>query len=185
MSEGATVRLLERCVLSAEFALAVLFFFAGIVIIAIGAYSAIHQKIYYDANKKSVATEVDIPLLGKVKTTAPAIALCFIGLAPLYFGYNLVKGRNPTLVKFNGEVSIDPISASGISAITVGVTSGLWSQTETPPDGSSAKMNVEIAVPDSWPSYTAYAFALGGPQTRPAIIGTSLGEPKFKLRIGP
>ncbi len=174
-----------RQVLSAEFALAVLFFIAGIAIIAIGAYSAIHQKVYYDANKKSVATEVEIPFFGKVKTTAPAIALCFIGLVPLYFGYTLVKNRNPSLVKFNGEVSIDPASVSGISAITVGVTSGLWSQTETPPDGPSSKMSVEIAVPDSWPSYTAYAFALGGRQTKPAIIGTSLGEPKFKLRIGP
>lgn len=171
--------------LSAEFALAVLFFIAGIAIIAIGAYSAIYQKVFFDASKKSVVTEVELPFFGKVKTTAPAIALCFIGLVPLYFGYHLVKDRNPTLVKFNGEVSIDPASASGISAITVGVTSGLWSQTETPPDGSSSKMNVEIAVPDSWPSYTAYAFALGGPQTRPAIIGTSLGERKFKLKIAP
>jgi len=168
--------------MSQEFALAALFFIAGITIIAIGAYSAATQRIYYDAEKKTVATEVEIPFIGKVRTTAPAIALCFIGLAPLWFGYNLVSHRDPTLVKFEGEVSIDPASAQGINAITVGITSGLWSQTETPTDQT---LKVAISVPDSWPSYSAYAFALGGPQTRPSIIGTSLEERKFKLRVGP
>jgi hypothetical protein len=166
-----------------DFIYAVLLLLAGLVILGIGAYSAIHQKVYFDASKKTVATEVDIPLLGKLKTNAPAIALCFIGLVPLLLGYNQMKNRNPTLVKFEGEVNKDPNSIQGMNAITVGITSGLWSQTETP-DGSP-QMNVALSVPDSWPSYTAYAFALGGPQTRPAIIGTSLGEPKFKLRIGP
>jgi hypothetical protein len=170
--------------MSEEFVLALLFFVAGIAIIAIGAYSAYHQEVYFDRNKKTLATQIELPLLGKVKTNAPAIALCFIGLAPLYLAYHQMKDRNPTLVKFEGEVAIDPASIAGINAITVGVTSSLWSQTETP-NGASPRMNVAISVPDSWQSYTAYAFALGGPQTRPAIIGTSLTDPKFKLRIGP
>lgn len=170
--------------MSPEFALAVLYFIAGIAIIAIGAYSAATQRIYYDADKKTVATEFNIPLIGKVKTAFPAIALCVIGLVPLVLGYNLMEHRNPTLVKFEGEVAIDPASIAGMNAITVGITSGLWSQTETP-NGGNQSLKVAISVPDSWPSYSAYAFALDGPQTRPNIIGTSLEEPKFKLRIGP
>jgi hypothetical protein len=83
-----------------------------------------------------------------------------------------------------GEVAIDPNSIMGINAITVGITSGLWSATETP-NATVSSMNFVISVPDTWPSYTAFAFALGGPPTRPAIIGTSLGDRKFKLRIGP
>jgi hypothetical protein len=170
--------------MSPELVLAILFFIAGIAIIAIGAYSAATQRIYYDSDKKTVATQVDIPFIGKVKTTVPSIALCVVGLGPLILGYNLVAHRDPTMVKFEGEVAIDPNSAQGINAITIGITSGSWSQTETPNSGEHA-LNVAISVPDSWPSYTAYAFALGGPQTRPAIIGTSLGDRKFKLRIGP
>jgi hypothetical protein len=46
-------------------------------------------------------------------------------------------------------------------------------------------VNVAIPVPNSWQSYSAYAFALGGPKTKPAIIGASLERPRFKLRIEP
>jgi hypothetical protein len=170
--------------MSEDFIFALLLLIAGLAIISIGAYFGIHQKVYYDANKKTVATEINIPFLGKVKTNAPAIALCFIGLGPLYLAYSQMSHRNPTLVKFEGEVTIDQDSIKGMNAVTVGVTSGLWSETDTP-NATSPKLNVAISVPNSWPSYTAYAFALGGPQTRPAIIGTSLDDHKFKLRIGP
>jgi hypothetical protein len=156
--------------------LPILFFIAGIAIIGIGALSI------YSESKKTENTKIEIPILGKVETRVPAIALCFLGLVPFYFTYSLANTK-PTMVKFDGQVAIDPSSLSGIDAITVGVTSGLWSQTTTP-DASSPTINVTIPVPDSWPTYTAYAFALGGPQTRPAIIGTSLDNPQFKLRIG-
>jgi heme/copper-type cytochrome/quinol oxidase subunit 2 len=156
--------------------LPILFFVAGIAIIGIGALSI------YSESKKTENTKIEIPLLGRVETRVPAIALCFLGLVPFYFTYSLATSK-PTMVKFDGQVAIDPTSLSGIDAITVGVTSGLWSQTTTP-DTSSPTIKVTIPVPDSWPTYTAYAFALGGPQTRPAIIGTSLDNPQFKLRIG-
>ena len=170
--------------MSEDFIFALLLLVVGLAIIGVGAYSAYHQKVYYDPKAKSVTTEVNLPLIGKLKTNFPAAVLCFIGLLPVYLAQAEMTGRNPKLVPFEGEVAIDPNSITGINAITVGVTSGLWSTTETP-NATLPSMNVVISVPDTWPSYTAYAFALGAPQTRPAIIGTSLEDRKFKLRIGP
>ena len=157
--------------------LPIMFFVAGIMIIAIGAYSI------YSESKKTENTKIQIPLLGSIETRVPAIALCFLGLVPFYFTYSLADSK-PNMVKFDGEVAIDPGSLAGTNAIMVGVTSGLWSQTETM-DTASPKIKVSIPVPDSWPTYVAYAFTIGGSQTRPAIIGTSLDNPKFKLKIGP
>jgi hypothetical protein len=170
--------------MSEDFIFALLLLVVGLAIIAVGAYSAYHQKVFYDPKARSVTTEVNLPILGKLKTNIPAAVLCFIGLFPVYLAQAEMTTRSAKLVAFEGEVAIDPNSVTGINAITVGVTSGLWSATETP-NSTVPSMNVVISVPDSWPSYTAYAFALGGPPTRPAIIGTSLGDRKFKLRIGP
>jgi uncharacterized membrane protein len=170
--------------MSEDFIFALVMLLVGLAIVVVGAYLTFHQKVYYNPADQSVMTEVEIPIVGKLKTNLPAIVLCFIGLLPIYFGYNEMKDRNPTLVKFEGEISIDPNSIAGINAVTVGVTSGLWSETTTP-NAAAPSMNIAISVPNSWPTYTAYAFALGGPQTRPAIIGTSLENRKFKLRIAP
>jgi hypothetical protein len=127
-------------------------------------------------------TAIEVPWLGKFRTNVPALALAIGGLVVIGFGWNEMMHRSAKLVEFKGEVTIDPDSLKGINAITVGVTSGLWTPTSTPMD---AKMDVSISVPNSWPSYTAFAFALGGARTRPAIIGTSLGNPQFKLSIQP
>jgi hypothetical protein len=169
--------------LSQDFIFAVLMLMVGLAIVGVGAYSAYRQKIYYNPADNSVVTQIDVPVLGKIKTNAPAIALCFIGLVPVLFAYNVMKGRNPNLVKFHGEVVIDPSISSEINTVTVGITSGLWSETSTP--NSATPVNVSISVPDTWPSYSAYAFAFGGAKTRPAIIGTNLGDPQFKLWIKP
>jgi hypothetical protein len=169
--------------MSEEFIVAVLLIIGGLAVIAIGSYLAWHEKRYYDPQNRSI-THVEIPLFGKFKTNIPALAFCIVGLIALWLGYEEMAGRKPTLVKFEGEVAIDPDSIKGINAITVGITSGLWSETSTP-NVAAPTVNVAISVPNSWPSYAAYAFALGGPQTRPAIIGTSLGNPKFKLSIRP
>jgi hypothetical protein len=169
--------------MSEDFIFSVLLLAVGLAIVGIGAYSAFRQKVYFNPADNSVVTEVDVPIFGKIKTNAPAIALCFIGLVPVLFASNAMKNRNPKLVKFNGEVQIDPAIAADISTITVGITSGLWSDTSTPAGGTP--ISVGISVPDSWPSYSAYAFAFGGAKPRPAIIGTNLSDPKFKLRISP
>jgi hypothetical protein len=153
----------------------------GLVVVVIGAYLVFHQKVYYDPKGKSV-TAIEIPWFGKFKTNVPALALCIGSLAIIWLGHNEMKDRGAKLVEFKGEVAIDPDGLKGINAITVGVTSGLWTPTSTP---TAPIMDVSILVPNSWPSYTAFAFALGGARTRPAIIGTSLGNPQFKLSIQP
>jgi hypothetical protein len=169
--------------MSEAFISAVLLILGGLAVIGVGSYLTLHQKAYYDPKNKAV-TQIEIPFFGKLKTNYPAVVFCFAGLMILWLGYSEIHYRDTPLVNFEGEVAIDPDSVKGINAIMVGITSGLWSQTSTP-DTSAPNIKVAISVPNSWPSYTAYAFALGGPQTRPAIIGTSLGNPKFKLSIQP
>jgi hypothetical protein len=168
--------------MSEDFIFAILELVFGLAIVGIAAYSAYQQKIYYNPADNSVVTEVDIPVLGKIKSNVPYIVLCFVGLVPVVLASNGMKGRSPNLVKFQGEVMIDP-SVTDINTVTVGITSSLWSDTSTP--GAGIPVSVGISVPDSWPSYSAYAFAFGGTKTRPAIIGANLKDPKFKLRIAP
>jgi hypothetical protein len=79
-----------------------------------------------------VATEIDIPILGKLKTNVPTLVLCFIGLVPIVLAYSQMQGREPALVKFRGKVAVDPSIVAGIKSITVGATSGQWTQSATP-----------------------------------------------------
>src|SRR5262245_58558767 len=167
--------------MSEDFIFALVLLAICLAIIAIGAIYAFRQKNYYDANSNTVMNELDVPLLGKVKTNIPAIALCFLGLIPGYFAYETMTVRSPKLVNFQGEIAIDQANVDGIEAVLVGVTSGSWLHTETP--SANASFPVEIKVPNSWPSYSAYAFAIGSKRTRPSIIGSSLENPKFKLNI--
>jgi hypothetical protein len=151
---------------------------AAIVVAAIFAFQ---QKVYVDAATGHV-TSVEVPGLGKFKTNTPAIALCGLGVILGYFAYDVMKGRSAKLVKFQGEINLDQELIADIDAVTVGVTSGSWSHTSTP-NGSTPVISVEIPVPDSWPSYATYAFALGSTQTRPVLVGARLEDPKFKLSI--
>jgi hypothetical protein len=167
--------------MSEDFTFAILMLVFGLAILCLAAYSAYQRKIYYNPADNSVVTEIDVPVLGKIKSNVPYILLCFVGLVPVILAANTMKNRNPNLVKFQGEVMIDP-SVTDINTVTVGITSSLWSDTSTP---TGIPINVGISVPDSWPSYSAYAFAFGGTKTRPAIIGANLKDPKFKLRIAP
>lgn len=156
-------------------------FALGAVAIAVGGVYVFRQKIYFDADKRAV-TEIDVPLFGKLKTNSPAIGMCFLGLILGYLGYDLMKDRSPTLVNFDGEVTLDGDNIGEIPvAIVVGVTSGSLLVTRTIPP---SPVKVIIPAPNSWQSYTAYAFALGGAKTKPAIIGANLQNPTFKLRLG-
>lgn len=171
--------------MSDDFTFALAMLLIGLVIIGIGATYALRQKLYFNSADNTVTTEIDIPLLGRLKSNAPAIALCFVGLVPVVLAYNVMRDRAPKLVTFSGEVTVDQNSLTDMNAVMVGVTSGLWSTTSSPPDGATSTLTISIAVPDSWPSYAAYAFALGGPKTRPAIVGTNLSDRTFKLKIAP
>ena len=155
--------------------------FGAIVVAAIFAFK---QKAYVDKNTQEKITEIDVPLFGKLKTNTPAIALCFVAAIFGYLAYDLMKKRGPELISFNGEIHIDQGNTPGIDVVMVGITSGSWIQPTTP-NGSSLNLPVKISVPNSWPSYQAFAFAVGGAKSRPDIIGASLDNPTFKLSIKP
>jgi hypothetical protein len=155
----------------------------GLGAILVAAIFAFKQKAYVDKDTGQV-TEIDVPIFGKLKTNTPAIALCFVAAIFGYFAYDLMKKRGPELISFNGEIHIDQGNSPGIDVVMVGITSGSWIQPTTP-NGSSLNLPVKIAVPNSWPSYQAFAFAVGGAKSRPDIIGASLDNPTFKLSIKP
>jgi len=153
----------------------------GVLIIGVGAYLTYHQKVYLNPADNSVMTEVDIPLIGKLKTNIPALALCFFGLVPIYFGYHEMSNRAPKLVPFQGEVTLDGASAADVDAITVGITSSAWSTLATP--SGQVSIPVTISVPDTWQSYSAYAFTFG---TKPRLdIAGASPDRTFKLKISP
>lgn len=155
----------------------------GLCAIGVAAIFAFRQKAYVDRETKTV-TEIEVPIFGKLKTNTPAIALCFVGVIFGYLAYDLMRGRNVQLVHFDGEISVDQESNSGVDVVMVGITSGSWIQPTTT-NSAALSLPVKISVPNSWPSYTAFAFAMGNAKTRPAIIGASLDNPTFKLSIKP
>ena len=104
---------------SQDFIFATLMLAVGLLISILGVYSTLRQKLYYNPTDNSVATEIDIPILGKLKTNVPALVLCFIGLVPIVLAYNEMQGREQALVKFRGKVAIDPSIVAGIKSITV------------------------------------------------------------------
>lgn len=149
--------------------------------LAVAAFAAPRHKHESDPSTGQL-TEMEIPGLGRFKSNTPAVALCFLGVVLGYFAYDSMKNRRPKLVKFQGTIALDQEVLSGIDVVTVGVTSGSWSHTTTP-NGSTPEISVEIPVPDSWPTYAAYAFAMGSTKTRPVLIGAKLENPKFHLSI--
>jgi hypothetical protein len=158
--------------------------FLGLCSISVAAVFAFKQKVYVDKSTDDKVTEIDVPLFGKLKTNSPAIALAFVGTVFGYFAYDLMKKRNPEEVPFQGEISVDKDSNSGVEVVMVGITSGSWIQPTTP-NGSAESIPVTIKVPNTWPSYTAFAFAMGSAKTRPVLLGSSLENPTFKLSIKP
>ena len=158
--------------------------FLGFGAIAIAAVFAFKQKAYVDQTTDEKITEIEVPIFGKLKTNTPAIALSFVAAIFGYLAYDLMKGRGPSYISFNGEVSIDQNDTPDVGVVMVGITSGSWIQPTSPGD-SAAGVPVKISVPNSWPSYTAFAFAVGANKSRPALVGASLDNPTFKLSIKP
>lgn|SRR5262245_7592124 len=150
--------------------------------------SLFKQKVYLSADGKPIMNEINIPRLGRVKTSMAAGILAALGACVVLLAYWLeianIEHSQPKLVTFKGEVNIDWQSIAEIPSLTVGLTSGSWFHTATPNTGELT-IPVEITVPDSWPSYSAYAFAPGSGRVRPKMIGTSLEDPKFSLKVEP
>jgi hypothetical protein len=94
-----------------------------------------------------------------------------------------MTGRDPLTVTFTGQLMVDSALAAQVRNVTVGIASSSWSQLATP--SGTVPVPVQISMPANWQSYTAYAFPLEGTNTRRVFVGTSLGNPKFDLKISP
>jgi len=160
----------------------------GLLMLVCGIIATFKQKVYVDARGKPLMNEINIPFWGKVKTNTPAIALAALGAFVVWQAGGLeIKGiehSQPAMVTFTGELILEGQSLTDIPSITVGLTSGSWLSTATPGTGERT-IPVQIAVPNSWRSYSAYVFAPNDSRIRPKVIGTSLDDPKFSLRVGP
>jgi hypothetical protein len=55
--------------------------------IVLGFFALIKQKTYIDADTKQ-PTEVEVPILGKLKTNYPALVFVFLGFAASIFAFN-------------------------------------------------------------------------------------------------
>ncbi|MCJ7993311.1 hypothetical protein J5N58_01700 [Rhizobium cremeum] len=130
----------------------------------------------------SAGTEIEIPLIGKIRTDYPALGVIFLGVVFAFFAYDLSRVDKIEMVHFDGKISIDPRALNDISAVVVGVTTSPWTQTGTP-DRSSGTMEITIPVPSNWNNYTAYAFAHGLGTVRPAVIGLRRDQRNFKLDL--
>lgn len=139
------------------------------------------QKIFLDEKGSAITTEIEIPFFGKIKTGAPVLALAFFGAAFGWLGYDITKNRGPHLVEFDGKIEIDRQSITDLSAVMIGVT-GPWGRVRTP-NGAETTINLKVLAPSSMTSYTAYAFPLNSTDAKPVVVGTSIENPKFVLRL--
>jgi hypothetical protein len=179
------MEVLEMSQDSQDFIFAISMLVAGFLICVLGAYSTFRQKLYYNPVDDSVMTEIDIPILGKLKTNVPALVLCFIGLIPMVFAAQYqTQGRDPATVKYHGKVAIDPSIAAGIQSLTVAAATAQWTGT---PNAANHTMDVVLDVPEKGIiAYTFYAVAYGGSQPRLAVIGKDAGDDHtFELSIAP
>lgn len=135
------------------------------------------------ARKAGGNITVNIPVLGTITTNYLAMGVAFLSLTLGYFVYSLWKDQPLDMVNVDGTVTIDPASLGNVSAVLIGVTSSPWNQTVTP--GGDGKLNLKIPVPKTWNTYTAYAFAYGAGNVRPAVVGVNLGDPRFVLELKP
>ncbi len=59
----------------------------GAILIFLGFIALLSQKIYID-HRTNKATEIDVPILGKMKANYPALIFVFLGCAVVVFGLN-------------------------------------------------------------------------------------------------
>jgi hypothetical protein len=158
----------------------------GLAVVACSIISLFKQKVFLDATGNPIMNEINIPFWGKVKTNTAAITLAALGAFIVWEAGRLettsIEHGQPKLITFRGEVTLDG-QAADLPSLTVGLTSGSWFYTATPNTGDLT-IPVAITVPNSWPSYSAFAFAPGSGGVRPKIIGVNLENPTFSLRVG-
>src|SRR5882757_3424246 len=65
----------------------------SILLIILGFIALLKQKTYIDPETKQ-PTEVEVPVLGKLKTNYPALVFIFLGFAAAYFAFNKPKSKD-------------------------------------------------------------------------------------------
>ncbi|HTI11324.1 MAG TPA: hypothetical protein VL832_22280 [Puia sp.] len=63
------------------------------LLIILGFIALLKQKTYIDPETKQ-PTEVEVPVLGKLKTNYPALVFIFLGFAAAYFAFNKTKSKD-------------------------------------------------------------------------------------------
>jgi hypothetical protein len=167
--------------MSEDLVFAIFLLLAGTLFFGVGAYLILHQKVYYDPNNPNL-THVEIPIIGKLWTNVPAMALCFLGLYPIFLSSGQMQNRPPAMITFNGQVTLDKEIVPG-STVIIGLTDSSWSEPRTY-SGDGDPIHVDLNVPATWAAYTAYAYAIGGPDVvLPDRQGANKEERTFSLNI--
>jgi hypothetical protein len=165
----------------------------GLAIILVALISLFKQKVYLDKDGNPIGSEIEIPFLGKVKTSFPTVALAFLGFAAIYTAADLMKSggahSQPDLIPFTGNITVDRKDLDELpDAIIVGIApgDGNASQLVQPenPTANKLEKSVTLKVPNSWSSYIAYGLAPGG-KIRPKWQGIAAGQTKFDLELAP
>ena len=112
--------------MSEDLVFAIFLLLAGTLFFGVGAYLILHQKVYYDPNNPNL-THVEIPIIGKLWTNVPAMALCFLGLYPIFLSSGQMQNRPPAMITFNGQVTLDKEIVPG-STVIIGLTDSSWSE---------------------------------------------------------
>lgn len=115
----------------------------SVLMIILGFIALLKQKIYIDADTQK-ATEIDIPILGKMKTNYPSLVFIFLGVLIIF--YSIEKFHPPPLVEwkiegtfvtsdsnfdwYNGQLSLFPknidaeVRSNGKFVITLDIEKG-------------------------------------------------------------
>jgi hypothetical protein len=91
-----------------------MFFVFGMTCVVMGFFALLKQKLYIDS-KTNKATEVSLPIVGKMKTNYPALVFVLVGFASMYPIYSFkqpdIDAKDDYLVK--GRIEISQPSTTG------------------------------------------------------------------------
>jgi hypothetical protein len=93
-----------------------MFFVFGMTCVVMGFFALLKQKLYIDS-KTNKATEVSLPIVGKMKTNYPALVFVLVGFAAMYPIYSFKQpdadAKDDYLIK--GRIEVIPPSTTGES----------------------------------------------------------------------
>jgi len=93
-----------------------MFFVFGMTCVVMGFFALLKQKLYIDS-KTNKATEVSLPIVGKMKTNSPALVFVLVGFAAMYPIYSFKQpdadAKDDYLIK--GRIEVIPPTTTGES----------------------------------------------------------------------